>query len=84
MTLAAVVNADGTTQWKSADVTITRTGVGQYSFAVTPGLFTANAIPMFMPVDALIVSVTSDWLTSGSVTFSADTAFHFVMVQSRP
>jgi hypothetical protein len=84
LTLAAVVNADGTTVWKSADVSITKTGVGQYSFSITPGVFTAQAVPMFMPIDALFVSVSSDWLTSGSVTFSTDTAFHFVMVQIRP
>jgi hypothetical protein len=84
LTLAAVVNADGTTVWKSADVTIARTGFGEYTFAITPGLFTGPAIPMFMPMDALIADVTSDWLTSGTVTFNGDTRFHFVMVQVRP
>jgi len=88
-TVAAVVNADGSIVWKSADVTITRTGVGQYTFGVTPGVFTSNAVPMFMPLDALITNVTSDWATSGTVTFginavATDSRFHFVMVQPRP
>jgi hypothetical protein len=84
LTLAAVVNADGSTAWKSADVTITRTGPGEYSFAITPGVFTGLAIPMFMPVNGLIENVSSDWQTTGSVRFSTDTRFHFVMVQARP
>jgi hypothetical protein len=39
---------------------------------------------MFMPMDALIMDVSSDLLTSGTVTFNGDTRFHFVMVQARP
>jgi hypothetical protein len=39
---------------------------------------------MFMPIDAQFVDVASDWLTNGTVTFSTDTRFHFVMVQARP
>jgi hypothetical protein len=84
LTLGAVVNADGSVVWKSSDVTITRVGTGEYAFAITPGIFTANAIPMFMPIDALFVDLTSDWQTSGTVTFASDTRFHFVMVQVRP
>jgi hypothetical protein len=37
-----------------------------------------------MPANAQIVSITSDWRTSGVIRLSADTTFHFVMVQARP
>jgi len=89
LTLSAVVNADGTVVWKSADLTISRTGVGQYSVAVTPGLFTSNAIPMVMPKLGGVFSLTSDWLTTTTFTLESggspsDRAFHFIMVQVKP
>jgi hypothetical protein len=84
LTLAAVVHANGSAVWASDGLTISRTGAGQYTVSVTPGTFSADAIPMFMPLSGNLISVASDWRTSAQVVFSADTAFHFVMVQVRP
>jgi hypothetical protein len=89
LTLAAVVNGDGSVVWKSADMTVARTSPGQYTVSVPPGTFTSSAIPMVMPKVGGLLSLTSDWLTTTSFTLAVagtptDTAFHIVMVQVKP
>ncbi len=89
LTLAAVVNADGTVVWKSADITVVKGGAGIYTITVPPGTFTANAIPMVMPKSGGVQTLTSDWLTTATITLETsgtptDHEFHFVMVQVKP
>lgn len=89
LTLAAVVNADGTVVWKSADITVAKTGTGQYTVTVPVGTFSASAVPMVMPKLGGVATLTSDWLTTTSFTIEsggvpADREFHFVMVQVKP
>jgi hypothetical protein len=89
LTLAAVVEANGTVTWKSSDVTVTRTGVGAYTVTVTAGALTSASIPMVMPKAGSVLTLASDWLTTASFTLGSggvpvDTPFHFVMVQVKP
>ena len=83
------MDADGSVVWKSTDITVVRTGAGQYTVTVPSGTFTSSAIPMVMPKSGGIQTLTSDWLTTASFTLEVgstptDTPFHFVMVQVKP
>jgi len=89
LSLGAVVNADGTVVWKSADLTVTKTGTGAYSVSVANGVYSASAIPMVMPVGGGVMILTSNWATTASFVLEVqgtptDMPFHFVMLQLKP
>ena len=85
LTVGAIVNPDGSVQYASAGVTVSRTGTGQYSITIPSGTFQNVAIPMFTPLsDANILASTTNGFTVVNVTFSRDTFFHFLMIHVKP
>ena len=83
--VGAIVNPDGTVQYASAGVTVSRTGVGQYTINIAAGTFTNVAIPMYTVLSsATIVAQTTNGFTVTNVSFTADTFFHFVMIPVVP
>ena len=83
--VGAIVNGDGTTQFKSSALTVTRLGVGHYRFDITPGTFTAVAIPMFQVIGtATLAGIGHNGLTFVDAFFTADTLMHFTMTQVKP
>jgi hypothetical protein len=84
-----IANPDGTPQFASSGVTVTRTALGHYTIAIAPGIFAQIAIPMFMPFNAVVQGQTTDGRTVVNVAFVnssgafVDTFFHFTMVLVR-
>jgi hypothetical protein len=91
VSVGLIADPDGTPQFASQGVTVSRTATGQYTISIAPGIFTQIAIPMFTPLNG---AVTAGMSTNGStivnVTFvnssgaAIDAFFHFTMVQVRP
>jgi hypothetical protein len=85
LSVAAAVLANGTVQFASQGVEVTRTGVGLYSVTIAPGTFSSLAMPIFMPIgDANIAAHLTDGFTFAHVLFTSDTRFHFIMIQVKP
>lgn len=82
-TVGAMVNPDGTTQFASAGVTVTRLSLGQYRINVAPGAVTTPTFPMFTVIGARILAIFHT-PTQINLTLDADAFFHFAAAQLRP
>jgi hypothetical protein len=90
--ISGIVSSNGTTQVLSAGASVSHPGTGQYTVSFpagtfSPGTSTSFPVPIITPVGtATVVTLNSTANTDGSgsvvITFTADTTFYFVIVQS--
>jgi hypothetical protein len=84
ISVGAVVAPNGTPQFASQGVTVTRTSAGTYRIDIAAGIFTGAAVPAITPVGGAFVSgLSGDLISTFTVNFSADTGFAILITQVR-
>jgi len=89
--VGAVVNPNGTVQFASNGVTVTKGPAGSYTIAIASGIFAQPAMPIFIPAaDVHVAGLSTNLLTTVSVSFAnaagsaTDAGFVFTMTEVRP
>jgi len=78
-----IVNPNGTTQYASPGMAVTRLGPGTYRITMAPGVVTAPVIPMVQVIGPARVLSQFSTLTQVDLVLEADSYFHLLMHQVR-